>query len=89
MLRPHTFAQLRVKSFVLVTKRKSRIKLGQENIADLLHDQDMSQMLGYYFEFKSKTMAVARAYFPNISKPESYYSAMCPVKAMESLAYKG
>ena len=34
-------------------------------------------------------MPVAKAYFPNISNPWSYYSEMCPVKALEELALKG
>ena len=91
MLRPHTFAQIKVKSFVLVivTKEEKILRLALEDGGDLLRRRKRSDILGYYIEFKSKTMPVARAYFPNLSTPGSHYSAMCPVRAIQNLAYKG
>ena len=88
MLRPHTFSQLKVKSFIFVitTKRKGKLRLTLREGGALLRRWRSSDILGYYVEFKSKTMPVARAYFPNLSTPGSHYSAMCPVKAIQILA---
>ena len=89
MLRPHTFSQLNLKSFVLVLWKKRFSSSTKEGIAGLLLKRKRAQILGYYIEFQSKTLPTARAYFPNLSNPWSYYAAMCPVKAIQNLAYKG
>ena len=83
MLRPHTFPQLKPSSFSLIMKRgNAKPTTKSPDIAKYFQKHDGSKLVGFVITFKSKTKPVARAYFPNLSSPKSYYSAMCPVKAM-------
>ena len=87
MLRPHTFLQLEVNSLQLVKIDRGIVKA--VDVAGYLASHAECNILGFFFEFKSKTMPHARAYFPNLSAPRSHYSAMCPVRALQCLAMSG
>ena len=67
MLRPHTFSQLKVSSFLLIERKSGPIP-GVDTARYLKH-RGGSDLLEFLITFKSKTMPVARAYFPNLSKP--------------------
>ena len=49
----------------------------------------MISYVGFYIEFKSKTMNYVRAYFPKLSQPVSPYSNMCPVVALKQAVSMG
>ena len=87
MLRPHTFSQLKLSSFQLIKRNRGRVPV--VGVANYLKQHGGSDLCGFLITFKSKTMSVARAYFPNLSMPCSYYARMCPVRAIVSLAQVG
>ena len=91
MLRPHTLHELKLSSFTLIRKHRKMelVNAPKENIAKFFKNHDTTELTGFIIEFKSKTMPVARAYFPNLSSTKSHYSAMCSVKAMASVARAG
>ena len=89
MLRPHTFTQFNPAAVTFVRQNDICVpgvpetKLFNKQARDLLSDPTV---LGFYFEFKSKTMPHARAYLPNLSHPRCHYSAMCPLAALRTFA---
>ena len=91
MLRPHTFSQLSPSSFTFVLQDETCVpgvadaKLFNHQVRSLL---TRCPVLGFYIDFKSKTMSHARAYLPNLSSPPCRYSSICPVSALLSLAGK-
>ena len=89
MLRPHTFAQLRPASFSFVLTNEQQIKTTNTKISFREYLKKLpprEDILGFYIIFKSKTMPVARAYFPNLSSPNSALSTMCPLSLLLSVA---
>ena len=89
MLRPHTFATLKSASFVLVDGRGQTVQeKSDSSFKALLGSWKTEAILGFYIEFHSKTMRHARAYFPNLSHPNTPFAAMCPVRALKAIAAK-
>ena len=91
MLRPHTFSNIQRSSFVLISKNRKDVGLQIEGrtIRDNRGEVSTGDILGFYIEFKSKTLNYARAYFPNLSTPRSPYSVMCPVLALKQIVSMG
>ena len=89
MLRPHTFLQLKFTALVPVCRTPpSHAQMGPTmNLADFLINRGRTPLLGFFLEFKSKTLPTARAYFPNLSTPKSTYAKMCPVKALADVVF--
>ena len=91
MLRPHTFTQFNPASVRFVLNNDICVsgvpetKLFNKQARELLSEPSV---LGFFFEFKSKTMPHARAFLPNLSYPRCHYSAMCPVAALRTFAVK-
>ena len=91
MLRPHTFPQLQLQSFTLVLQNEHLISLCPSSFnhpSNRRIFQERSTLLGFYISFASKTMADAKAYYPNLSSPHGPYSNMCPVNALLALMRK-
>ena len=91
MLRPHTFSVIQTSSIVLV-KSKGKHLISEPDdgkFRALLATMGCRTILALYIWFKSKTMKVTRAYFPNLSHPRTAYSAMCPVEALETVTVQG
>ena len=87
MLRPHTFRSVTASSLCFIRRTGGSV-IQETNEADLRNRLRFilpREVLGFYIKFKSKTMNCARAYFPNLSSPKSYYAAMCPVKKIMDL----
>ena len=87
MLRPHTFRSVTASSLCFIRRQGGRV-IQETNDADLRYRLRFirpREVLGFYIKYKSKTMNCARAYFPNLSSPESNYAAMCPVKEIMDL----
>ena len=91
MLRPHTFTSLQQSSFVIVPVQRKGVRFHGENrpLQERLGNLRSREILGFYIEFKSKTLNYARAYFPNLSQPISPYSDMCPVVALKQIVSMG
>ena len=92
ILRPHTLRELTISKVTLVTTRKQTVKLcGRPNEANrILSDvRSKQQILGFYIEFKSKTMRTAKAYSPNLCSPLTEYAAMCPTRALIEVVSRG
>ena len=89
MLRPHTFAQLRPASFtfVLWDEQLLTTQTTSSSFRTLaLQFPAMRNVLGFYITFRSKTMASARAYFPNLSSSPGPLNPMCPLALLLSAA---
>ena len=84
MLRPHTFPQLKLQSFTLVMRDELSVPLCSQPWVGL----GRRPILGFYISFTSKTMADAKAYYPQLSSPPGPYSSMCPVNALMALVKK-
>ena len=91
MLRPHTFAQLQPSSFYFVCNNEKLLQPSNamRSFPTFLKKLPRRQeLLGFYIVFKSKTMPVARAYFPNLSDSCSALRMICPLSMLLSAANK-
>ena len=91
MLRPNALRQLSLESFTMITARGERVSMpAQPNSFDnkLTRLRRNSHILGFYVQFKSKTMRRARAYFPSlcILDVSLKISEMCPVRALVDIS---
>ena len=97
MLRPHTFDQLNQDSFELVvrdadSRQFARMIKGHNIYAlrvALTSTQTRYKVLGFVIRFRSKTQLEAVAYFPNLSLPQTFYNAICPVVALKMVISRG
>ena len=89
MLRPHTLKSLRPSSIIFVTWHGEERQITTTISQDRLDKISGEPNLGFYIKFKSKTMTNARAYYPNLSTPESNLAAMCPVRALKDIMARG
>ena len=97
MLRPHTFDQLNQDSFGLVVRdansqQFARMIEGRDIYAlraALVASQTRYKVLGFVIRFQAKTQLEALAYFPNLSQPQTSYSAICPVLALKMVIARG
>ena len=91
MMRPHSLQGLRPESFHIVTSNgtvnpmSNQQDIFHEELVNLLHKE---KIVGYYVEFRSKTMAKARAHFPLLST-NVLLSAICPVRALIDVSQRG
>ena len=67
MLRPHIFSVIQASLVVLVKSQDRQLISNPDDgkFRALLATMCSRTFLGFYISFKSKTMTVARAYFPN------------------------
>ena len=89
MLRPHTFAQLRPASFTFVLRNDHLLTTQTTSVSFqklALQLSSMRNVLGFYITFRSKTMAAAQAYFPNLSSHPGPLKTMCPLTLLLSSA---
>ena len=89
MLRPHTFTQLQPSSFSFVLKNEQVLQppVPITSFRKYLNNLPKAgDMLGFYVTFKSKTMPVARAYFPNLRSSCSALSVMYPLSMLLAVA---
>ena len=94
MLRPHVFEQLRPDSFTLVTYTGRLITMPRNPI---LFRQTLTavrmerSILGFFIDYRSKTMINARSYLPSLSTRESQTPLvkMCPVRGLIKLTAMG
>ena len=87
MLRPHTFTSLKASSLCFIRRKGGSViqETSEAALRNRLRFISPREVLGFYINFKSKTMNCAWAYFPNLSSPKSNYAAMCPVKEIMEL----
>ena len=89
ILRPHTFTQLLPSSFSFVLKNEQVFQPPGPKTSFRKYLNKLPKagdMLGFYVTFKSKTMPVARAYFPNLHSSCSALSVMCPLSMLLAVA---
>ena len=92
ILRPHTLSELTISKVTLVTTNNQTVKLpGRSHSADIvLSDlRSKTRVLGFFIEFKSKTMRNAKAFFPNLCSPLTEYAGMCPTRALVEIVSRG
>ena len=91
MMRPHSLQGLRPESFHIVTSNGTVNPMSNQR--DIFHEELVNllrkeKIVGYYVEFRSKTMAKARAHFPLLST-NVLLSAICPVRALIDVSQRG
>ena len=79
MLRPHTFPQLKLQSFTLVMREELLVPLCSQPWVGL----GRRPILGFYISFTSKTMADAKAYYPQVSSPVNALLALVKKQAIK------
>ena len=57
--------------------------------AAFVASQTRYKVLGFVIRFKAKTQLEALAYFSNLSQPQTFYSAICPVLALKLVIARG
>ena len=88
MLRPHTFQQIGVKTFIIVSKDESCSSLTPFSSGAVhwrRNNNGNQAVLGFYITFTSKIQRHAKAYFPNISVLKGNLAKICPVAALFDL----
>ena len=93
MMRPHSLVALRPESFHVVTVTGIVLPMPSQpqQFYDCLFGSLYKQeLLGFYVEFRSKTMAKARAHFPYLSicNVPNEISRICPVRALVDIAQR-
>ena len=91
MLRPNALRQLEPRSFTMITARGHSVKMpAQPNNfeRELTKLRLQSHIVGFYIQFRSKTMRHAQAYFPSLCVLDAHIkiSQMCPVRSLIDLS---
>ena len=93
MLRPHTFHQIHPGSITFVAQSGQCFKMPKQprNFRTKLNWlRRNTPILGFFIRYRSKTMAKAISYFPNLcsKKKTTQFITMCPVKALIEITGK-